>query len=78
MIRPQRASIGPQEDPRLELFLGRALAFPDQLVEPFPFLQSRRSNCPGFIGIGARVPASSCLDASSRQTSGQSPSRGRL
>ena len=30
------------------------------------------------IGIGARVPASSCFDVSSRQTSGPSPSRGRL
>jgi hypothetical protein len=43
-LRPQRAFIGPQEDPRLELLLGRALAFPDQLFEPVPFVRAQFDN----------------------------------
>ena len=33
---------------------------------------------PAFIGVGTRVSAMSCFEVSSRQTSGQSPSRGRV
>jgi len=33
---------------------------------------------PGFIGIGTRVSAISCLEVSSRQTSGRSGSCGRV
>ena len=43
-LRPHRAFIGPQEDPCLKLFLGRALAFPDQLFEPLPFVCAQFDN----------------------------------
>jgi hypothetical protein len=42
--RPQWAFIGLQEYPRLKLFFGRALAFPDQPFEPFPFVWAQFSN----------------------------------
>src|SRR6478672_8985515 len=43
-LRPQGAFIGLQQYPRLKLFLGRALAFPDQLFEPFPFVRAQFDN----------------------------------
>src|ERR1700730_12464243 len=36
--------IGPQEYPRLKLFLGRAAAFPDHLFEPFPLVRAHFDN----------------------------------
>src|SRR5450631_1331272 len=43
-LRPQGAFIGPQEYPRLKLFLGRALAFPNQIFEPFPLVRAQFDN----------------------------------
>ena len=41
-------------------------------------LVSTRAARPGFIGIGTRVSAMSCLEVSSKQTSGRAGSCGRV
>jgi hypothetical protein len=43
-VRPPPAFVSPQEYPCLKLFLGRALAFPDQLFEPLPFVCAQFDN----------------------------------